>query len=199
MRRFAKSLISYLVVAVMLPIWILYFLEVLLLGKRKAFADTSQLVSLFPGVIGCFVRRGFYLCTLKSCSIDSEITFGTFFPEADVEIGDHVYIGAKCIISQSAIARDVMIGSNVSVISGGKTHNFDSIDIPMRLQGSSAKKILIGEDAWIGNNCVIMANIGKKCVIGAGSVVTKDVGDYCVAVGNPAKVVRNRLDSQKVA
>ena len=149
MRRLAKRFISYLVVAAMFPIWILYFLEVALLGRQRAFADISQLVSLFPGVAGCFVRRGFYLCTLNRCSIDSEITFGTFFPSADIEIGDYVYIGAKCIISQSSIGNDVMIGSNVSVISGRKTHNFDSIDTPMRLQGSSPKKISIGEDAWL--------------------------------------------------
>lgn len=50
----------------------------------------------------------------------------------------------------------------------------------------------IGDGTWIGEKVCILSNvsIGEKCIIGAGSVVTKSVPDYCVAVGNPAKVVK---------
>jgi acetyltransferase-like isoleucine patch superfamily enzyme len=53
--------------------------------------------------------------------------------------------------------------------------------------------VTIGEDTWVGNCAIIMANIGKKCIIGAGSVVTKDIEDYSIVVGNPAKVIRKRI------
>ena len=55
------------------------------------------------------------------------------------------------------------------------------------------QKVFIGEGSYIGINAVIVGNIkiGKHCVIGANSVVTKNVPDYCVAVGSPAKVIKN--------
>ena len=52
-------------------------------------------------------------------------------------------------------------------------------------------EVTIGEDSWIGENvCICGASIGKHCVIGANSVVTKDIPDYCVAAGIPAKVIK---------
>ena len=51
--------------------------------------------------------------------------------------------------------------------------------------------VIVGDGSWLGENvCVIGAKIGKNCVIGANSVVTKDIPDYCVAVGAPAKVIK---------
>ena len=83
-------------------------------------------------------------------------------------------------------------------MSGSGQHNFDDLDTPIQQQGGKYEKIKIGEDSWVGNGCLIMANIGKKCIIGAGSVVSKDIPDYSIAVGNPAKVIRNRLDNPVV-
>ena len=59
------------------------------------------------------------------------------------------------------------------------------------------RKVRIGEGSWLGENVSVCgASIGKHCVIGANSVVTKDIPDYCVAVGSPAKVVK-KYDSEK--
>jgi acetyltransferase-like isoleucine patch superfamily enzyme len=56
----------------------------------------------------------------------------------------------------------------------------------------------IGEGSWLGENvCVIGASIGRHCVIGANSVVTKDIPDYCVAVGSPASVIKTYDFDQK--
>ena len=140
-----------------------------------------------------YLRKGFYVQALRECSPDSTIGFGTFFSSPLVTIGEFVYIGARCIVADSVIEKDVMIGSNVCVISGKSTHDFSRVDIPMRLQGGDAVPVRIGEDTWIGNNAIIMATVGKKCIIGAGSVVTKEIGDYSIAVGNPAKVIRKRI------
>ena len=58
--------------------------------------------------------------------------------------------------------------------------------------------VVIGEGSWLGENvCVIGANVGKNCVIGANSVVTKDIPDYSVAVGVPAKVIKSYNFSSK--
>lgn len=65
----------------------------------------------------------------------------------------------------------------------------------------ASKKTKIGNDVWIGQNAVIMAgvNIGDGAVIGAGAVVTKDIPDYAIAVGVPAKVIKYRYDEETVA
>ena len=85
-----------------------------------------------------------------------------------------------------------LIASGVHIMSGSTQHNFDNLDRPIQQQGGVYTKIQIGEDSWIGNGALIMANIGKKCIIGAGAVVTKDVADYSIMVGNPAKLIQTR-------
>lgn len=73
-------------------------------------------------------------------------------------------------------------------------HEYRNIEVPVIDQGivQKGQQVSIGDGSYIGINTVIVGNvkIGKHCVIGANSVVTKDVPDYCVAVGSPAKVVR---------
>ncbi len=80
-------------------------------------------------------------------------------------------------------------------MSGNKQHNFQDLDTPIQQQGGSLEKITIGEDSWIGNGSLVMANIGKKCIVGAGSVVIRDLPDYSIAVGNPARIIKSRLES----
>jgi acetyltransferase-like isoleucine patch superfamily enzyme len=91
-----------------------------------------------------------------------------------------------------------MLGSNVDIISGKKQHLFESLDIPMREQGGELDKIVIGEDCWLGNSSVIMANIGKKSIVAAGSVVVKEVPPFNIVGGNPARILRSRLDDASV-
>lgn len=74
-------------------------------------------------------------------------------------------------------------------------HQYEDIKKPIYLQGARHNKgdrIEICSGTWIGTNAVIVGNvrIGKNCVIGANSVVTHDIPDYCVAVGAPARVVK---------
>ena len=73
-------------------------------------------------------------------------------------------------------------------------HEYRNVDIPIIDQGivQKGQKVSIGDGSYIGINAVIVGNvtIGKHCAIGANSVVTKDVLDYCVAVGSPAKVIK---------
>jgi acetyltransferase-like isoleucine patch superfamily enzyme len=87
------------------------------------------------------------------------------------------------------IGNDVIIGPGVSLFS--ENHNYKDINTPIRLQGETRKKIVIEDDVWIGANAIILAGvyIGKHSVVGAGSVVTKDVPANSVVVGSPAKLV----------
>ena len=88
-----------------------------------------------------------------------------------------------------------IIGSGVELINGDQQHYFEKTDVLIKEQGGRYPKITIGEDCWIGDGALVMAHVGKKSVIGARSVVHKDIPEWSVAVGCPARVVRSRKPS----
>ena len=94
------------------------------------------------------------------------------------------------IIGPVSIGNNVMFAQNIVV--SGLNHGYEDVNIPPAFQKVNVKQITIADDVWIGANSVITAGvtIGKHSVIGGGSVVTKDVPPYCIAVGNPAKIVK---------
>jgi acetyltransferase-like isoleucine patch superfamily enzyme len=85
-----------------------------------------------------------------------------------------------------------MIGAHTVMIPAN--HGFARIDVPMNTQPLTREGIDVGEDVWIGAGCQVLdgVRIGKGAVIGAGSVVTRDIDAYAIAVGVPATVVRSR-------
>ena len=88
------------------------------------------------------------------------------------------------------IHKDVLTADKVYI--SDNLHGYDNIKMPIHKQPIVQKgTVEIGEGSWIGENvCIIGANVGKHCVIGANSVVTHDIPDYSVAVGAPAKVIK---------
>ena len=109
----------------------------------------------------------------------------------DVKIGNNTIIGlSNVIIGPVDIGNGVMLAQNIVV--SGLNHGYEAIDISPSKQPVSTKKITIEDDVWIGANSIITAGIfiGKHAVIGAGSVVVKDIPTYSIAVGNPAKVIK---------
>jgi hypothetical protein len=77
-------------------------------------------------------------------------------------------------------------------MNGGSQHGIERLDLPVREQPGTWPRVTIGRDSWIGDRAVVLADVGRHCVIGAGSVVTRPLPDYAIAVGVPAKVVRFR-------
>jgi acetyltransferase-like isoleucine patch superfamily enzyme len=158
----------------------------------EAFRMASQALSRRPGPIGNYMRAAFYRLTLPRCGADACLEFGTVLHQPTVEIGQRVYIGANCSIGACVIEDDVLIGSNVDIISGRHQHYFDHLDRPIREQGGHYERIVVGADCWIGNSSVVMANVGHQSIVGAGSVVTRDVPPRSIVAGNPATVLRRR-------
>lgn len=191
MKQYLKALSHLTAVILMTPILLSYFFFKMVFGKT-VFSGFSQFVSLFPGKLGSYLRIAFYRFAMTSCSRDCVIGFGTLFSQVDTEIGERVYVGPQCNIGSCKIEADCLIASGVHIMSGNAQHHFDSADVPVQQQGGIYEKITIGEDTWIGNGSLVMANIGKKCVVGAGSVVIREVPDHSIIAGNPAKLIRSR-------
>jgi acetyltransferase-like isoleucine patch superfamily enzyme len=192
MRRFFKIVAESVAVVVVLPALALYRLSQPILGSNQAFAGWSQAFGLLPGVTGVYLRRAFYRLAFRRVDGGAWIGFGTVFSHPDCVIGRKVYVGAYCCLGEVTLDDDVLVGSHVSIMNGSSQHGIDRLDIPVREQPGRWPHVTIGRDTWIGDRAVIMADIGQHCVIGAGSVVTRPIPDFAIAVGNPAKVVRYR-------
>ncbi len=98
---------------------------------------------------------------------------------------NHIYATKKVVIGENVLTADkVYISDNL--------HSYTNIHLPILQQPiKQLKDVYIGSGTWIGENaCIIGATIGKQCVIGANAVVTKDIPDYCVAVGAPATIIK---------
>ena len=129
----------------------------------------------------------------KDCWLN--IAFHNPVKDPMIVIDEGTNIGRRCTISAANrifIGKFVLIAPNVFI--ADTNHEYRNLGIPIMHQGITTHndQVTIGDEAWIGINTVIMGNItiGKHSVIGANSVVNKDVPDYCVAAGNPAKVVK---------
>jgi acetyltransferase-like isoleucine patch superfamily enzyme len=149
-------------------------------------------MSLIPGLAGVTLRRAFYRWILPRCGAHSCIGFGTVFSHRTVEIGRSAYVGVFCCIGDVTLEDDVLIASHVSIANGNAQHGIDRLDIPVREQPGTFPRVTIGRDTWIGDRAVVLADVGRHCVIGAGAVVTRPIPDYAIAVGSPARIVRYR-------
>ena len=98
---------------------------------------------------------------------------------------NHIYATKKIILKKNVLTADkVYISDNL--------HGYEDITIPIKNQPIIQNgEVVIGENSWLGENvCVLGSSIGKHCIIGSNSVVTKNIPDYCVVVGAPAKIIK---------
>lgn len=192
LKQTAKQTARIIALAIMLPVYLLFLIFSRISSKDLAFAGYSQLLSLLPGLTGSYLRVAFYRLAMKKCQGELFIGFGTLFSQQETELSDGVYIGPQCNIGRCRIEANCLLGSGVHIMSGKEQHHFGEINTPIREQGGTFKSVTIGEGSWVGNGALIMANIGKKCIVGAGSVVINDIPDYSIIAGNPAKIIKSR-------
>lgn len=130
---------------------------------------------------------------LEKCGINVNVERGALF-SSRVELGNNSGIGINASIGgKTIIGNDVMMGPDCIIYT--RNHNFNRVDTTMRGQGFQEEKpVYIGNDVWIGGRVLILpgVHIGNGCIIGAGSVVTKNVYDWAIVAGNPARVIRYR-------
>jgi acetyltransferase-like isoleucine patch superfamily enzyme len=187
-----KGIVYGLLALVMLPVTCIYWVSALLLSKNAVFAGFSQILSILPGKIGALLRAGFYRFTTQYCHPNVLIGFGTLLSQSEVHLGRNTYIGPQCNIGKCKIGSDTLLGSGVHILSGKGQHNFEDLDTPIKDQGGTFEQIAIGDNCWLGNGAIVMANVGSHSVVAAGSVVINDVPEYAIVAGNPAKVIKMR-------
>jgi acetyltransferase-like isoleucine patch superfamily enzyme len=120
---------------------------------------------------------------------------------ADLVAGSFSYVGPDCMISSGVeLGSYTMIGPRVMILGNDHIHNV--VGKPVIFSGRPEfKKTIIGSDVWIGAGCIIICGvkIGDGAIIGAGSVVTKDIAPYSIMGGVPAKLIRQRFDLEQQA
>ena len=147
--------------------------------------------SLWKSFRGCAAKLMLLKCG-NNVNIERNATFSI-----RTEIGNNSGIGVNAFFYGK-----VIIGDNVMMapdcIIYVRNHESSRLDIPMCEQGSTEERpVTIGNDVWIGGRVIILpgVTIGDGAIVGAGSVVTKNVSPYDIVAGNPARVIKNRKDT----
>jgi acetyltransferase-like isoleucine patch superfamily enzyme len=163
---------------------------------RLYFPFVSEALSLVPFSLGWKLRRAVYARILTSIGRDAVLHFGVSIEDPRTRIGENVWVSVRCYLDYVEIGDAVLIGPHAVLLSGGRPHRFDRLDVPIKDQGNLPKEPLrIGRGAWIGANATVMAEVGHDAIVGAGAVVTKPVLPYAVVAGNPARLVKMREGS----
>ncbi len=114
-------------------------------------------------------------------------------------VGDNTYIGPRCVLGAGggiAIGANVTLGAGVDLLA--EDHRFADALTLISEQGVSRRGIVLDDDVWIGNRAIVLdgVRVGRGAVIGAGSVVTRDVAPLAVVAGNPARPIGRRAAGQ---
>ena len=182
----AKRLIVWVMYLVVWPFGIASAVTYQLFATEEVFSLCAKLLSLVPSKFGQYLRAAFYKMTLERSHYDLAVGFCSYFahPTARVERG--VGTGSFTIVGTADIGRNVLISSRVSILSG-KYQHVDRSAADSARRHPLYTRVRIGEGSWLGESSIIMADVGKHCVVSAGSVVTKTMPDGMTAIGNPAR------------
>jgi acetyltransferase-like isoleucine patch superfamily enzyme len=194
MRNAAKALARGLALVVVSPALLSFAIRRAFMGPDRALEGSTQALAVIPGLVGQYLRRAFLQVVLDGCAASAAIEFGTIFSQAGARLDANTYVGPRCHLGLVHLERDVLVAAGVHVPSGGATHGTDDLDRPIRDQGGARALITIGEGTWIGSAAVVMADVGRHCIVGAGAVVTRPLPDYVVAAGVPARIIRHRRE-----
>jgi virginiamycin A acetyltransferase len=192
MRSAAKLLLRGAATVAMFPALLSYAIRRRVMGADRALEGSTQALAILPGLLGVYLRSAFLARVLDRFDTTAQVHFGSVLSQSGARLDEHVYVGPNCHLGLVHLERDVLLAAGVHIPSGPHTHGIDRVDIPIREQPGRRTLVRVGEGSWIGSAAVILADVGRHCVVAAGSVVTRPLPDFSVAAGVPARVVRSR-------
>jgi virginiamycin A acetyltransferase len=195
MREALKSFVRGLATVLILPALASYRLRAAVVGSDRALESSAQAFALIPGLIGQYLRRAFLAQVLAECDATATIEFGVLFSQAGARIGRQVYVGPHCHLGLVHLEAGVLLAASVHIPSGAQTHGSADLDTPIRDQPGQRSIVRIGAGSWIGSAAVVMADVGRDTIVGAGAVVTRPIPDRVIAGGVPARVIKRREDA----
>lgn len=165
------------------------------LGLFNTYSYLYNLLYLALEVLPQPVRRLVFKLVFKKLGRGGLIDYRTYFRyPSKISIGDNSFINHYCAFYGSSLQGvEIVIGNNVALGPHVKilTATHDYSDFYLK---DVAATVVVGDNVWVGGGSIILPGVtlGEGAVIGAGSVVTKDVEPYMIAVGNPARVIKAR-------
>lgn len=199
MKEALKAMARLVALIAVVPQLASYAIRAAIMGRDRALVGSAQALSLIPGLAGQYMRRAFLNRVLEGgCADSAVIEFGVLFSQVGSCIEDKVYIGPRCHLGHVHLEREVLLAAGVHVPSGPHTHGTDS-SLTIHDQPGRLRKVRIGRGSWIGSNAVILADVGRDSIVGAGAVVTHPIPDRVIAAGVPARVVRRRDEPATVS
>jgi acetyltransferase-like isoleucine patch superfamily enzyme len=191
-RRFLRSSVNALAIVATLPLALPAMLERAVSPTAEGwFQLSAQLLAGVPGHPGVWLRRAYYWWTLEQCSLRIYIGYGAYFSHRSARLSDHVYIGPYAVIGSADLRSWALIGTRTSILSGGSLHQMDSEGRWLPSDYQRARRVVVGDHAWIGEGAILMDDIGCRAMVAAGAVVASPVADGVMVAGNPARFVRH--------
>lgn len=192
MKEWVKAAARGIATIAILPQLASFKVRAALMGDNRALVGSSQLLSLVPGLPGQYLRRAFLARVLRGgCAASAAIEFGALFSQVGARIDENVYIGPRCHLGHVHLECGVLLAAGVHVPSGPHTHGTDPA-APIHDQPGSLRVVRIGAGSWIGSNAIVLADVGRETIVGAGAVVTSPLPDRVIAAGVPARIVKRR-------
>jgi acetyltransferase-like isoleucine patch superfamily enzyme len=194
LREWIKKCLRGAATLAVLPWLLSYRLKAAVVGPDEALEGSTESLGLVPGLLGKYLRRAFLMRVLAECHPSASVGFGVHFSKSAARLGENVYIGPCCHVGLVTFERDVLVAAGCHLLSGGAAHGYDDLSRPIREQQGKPAMITIGAGAWIGSGAVVLADVGRDTVVGAGAVVTKPLPEAVIAAGVPARVIRSRRE-----
>lgn len=172
-------------------------MKVLIRKFKKTITDMIiDLIRYGDNSILFYIRRYYYSRRFASCGVNFKMMSNAVILQYDerIAIGDNVTFMHNAFISPMgglSIGNNVSIGQGVSIHT--TSHQSTTTTIPMRKQGLKMGSVNIGSNVWLGARVIILygVSIGDNVIIGAGSLVNRNIPSNCVVAGVPARVIRN--------
>lgn len=160
-------------------------------SDERGYYNFALFLAYMPFFFGEKLRYYFYRFTLEQCGKNIIFKFGSCCLYRDIRLHSHITVGLFTLLGRCTIKDNVLLGSHINITSGNQQHKVVIKDDEAIFTDGHREQVVVGHHVWVGNNAVILKSIDKNCIVGAGSVLTKETLKNGIYVGNPAQRLRD--------